>query len=346
MQHSSNPVIKHKAGLLNLAEELGNVSKACKIMGVSRDTFYRYRELAEEGGLEALLNKSRRTPNLKNRVDADTEEAVIAYSIEQPAHGQHRTSNELRKRGIFVSGSGVRSVWLRHNLENFKKRLKALEEKVQKDGIILSDAQVAALERKKEDDTACGEIETAHPGYLGSQDTFYVGTLKGVGRVYQQTFIDTYSKIAFAKLYTTKTPITSADMLNDQVLPYFDKHELPMLRVLTDRGTEYCGRVEQHDYQLYLAINDIEHTKTKARHPQTNGICERFHKTILQEFYQVTFRKKIYTSLEVLQKELDEWMEYYNNERTHQGKMCCGRTPLDTLKDGKAIWAEKNLARI
>ncbi|NIQ74029.1 MAG: IS481 family transposase [Gammaproteobacteria bacterium] len=346
MIHTNNPIIKHKAGLLNLAEELGNVSKACKVMGVSRDTFYRYQELVEEGGLDNLINKSRRTPNPKNRVDEATEKAVIEYAVEQPAHGQVRVSNELRKAGVFVSASGVRSIWLRHDLENFKKRLKALEAKVANDGIILSDAQVAALEKKKHDDEACGEIETHHPGYLGSQDTFYVGNLKGVGRIYQQTFIDTYSKVAFAKLYTTKTPITAADMLNDKVLPYFEAQDLPMLRILTDRGTEYCGRVEHHDYQLYLAINDIDHTKTKAMSPQTNGICERFHKTILNEFYQVTFRKKLYSTMEELQKDLDEWMEYYNNERTHQGKMCCGRTPLETLLDGKSIWVEKNLAQI
>lgn len=346
MYHTSNPIIKHKAGLLNLAEELGNISKACKVMGVSRDSFYRYKELNEKGGLDALINKSRRVANPKNRVDESIENEVIAYAIEQPAHGQARTSNELRKKGVFVSPSGVRSVWLRNNLENFKKRLKALEERVAKDGIILSDSQVAALEKKKQDDEACGEIETAHPGYLGSQDTFYVGNLKGVGRIYQQTFVDTYSKVAFAKLYTTKTPITAADMLNDKVLPFFGTQELPMLRILTDRGTEYCGRVEQHDYQLYLAVNDIDHTKTKAMHPQTNGICERFHKSILNEFYQVTFRKKLYSTLEELQKDLDEWINYYNNERTHQGKMCCGRTPMETLLDGKSIWAEKNLAQI
>lgn len=346
MLHTNNPIIKHKAGLLNLAEELGNVSKACKVMGVSRDTFYRYQELAQDGNLDALINRSRRTPNVKNRVDEATETAVMDYAVAEPAHGQHRTSNELRKKGIFVSGSGVRSIWLRHDLENFKKRLKALEKKVAEEGIVLTDAQIAALEKKKGDDEACGEIETAHPGYLGSQDTFYVGNLKGVGRIYQQTFVDTYSKTAFAKLYTTKTPITAADILNDKVLPYFERNELPVLRILTDRGTEYCGRVEQHDYQLYLAINDIDHTKTKAMSPQTNGICERFHKTILNEFYQVTFRKKLYDSLEALQKDLDEWMVYYNNDRTHQGKMCCGRTPQETLLDGKAIWAEKNLTQI
>lgn len=341
MLNSTDKIIKHKVGLLNLAEELGNVSKACKIMGLSRDTFYRYKNAIDEGGVESLFDQNRRKPNLKNRVDTMIEQAVIEHAIAHPAHGQHRASNELRKLGTFVSGSGVRSIWLRHDLGNFKLRLKALEAKVAEDGIVLTDDQVSALEKKKYDDESCGEIETAHPGYLGSQDTFYVGTLKGVGRIYQQTFVDTYSKVAFAKLYTTKTAITAADMLNDKVLPFFEEKELPMLRILTDRGTEYCGKAEHHDYQLYMALNDIEHTKTKVRHPQTNGICERFHKTILQEFYQVTFRKKLYGDMKELQRDLDIWMDYYNNDRTHQGKMCCGRTPMETLIDGKQIWKEK-----
>ena len=217
-----------------------------------------------------------------------------------------------------------------------------MEKHVAATGSVLTEAQVVALEKKRDDDIACGEIETAHPGYLGSQDTFYVGTMKGVGRIYQQTFVDTYSKVAFTKLYTTKTPITAADLLNDKVLPYFAEQNVPVLRILTDRGTEYCGKLEQHDYQLYLAMNDIEHTRTKAASRQTNGICERFHKTILQEFYQVTFRKKIYLSMEQLQADLDQWMAHYNDERTHQGKMCCGRrTPAETFEDGKKILLAK-----
>lgn len=341
MLHSNERIIKHKLGLLNLAEELGNVSKACQVMGLSRDTFYRYKSAVENGGVEALLEKDRRRPNLKNRTDERTESAVLAYAVEQPAHGQVRSSNELRKRGYFISPSGIRGVWLRHGLAKFRDRLKALEEKVAQEGLILTEAQVAAMEKKRQDDEAAGEIETAHPGYLGSQDTFYVGTLKGVGRIYQQTYVDTYAKVAFAKLYTTKTPITAADLLNDRVLPFFEQQGLPVLRILTDRGTEYCGKAEQHDYQLYLAINDIDHTKTKAKSPQTNGICERFHKTVLQEFYQVAFRKKLYTDLESLQADLDAWLVGYNTERTHQGKMCCGRTPMATLEDGKRIWKEK-----
>lgn len=339
----NQPIVKHKLGLLNLAEELGNVSQACKIMGVSRDTFYRYQEARAEGGVEALLQKDKRRPNLKNRVDEPIEQAVLAYALEQPAHGQVRVSNELRKRGTFISPSGVRSIWLRNGIANFKQRLLALEKHIAQTGAVLTEAQVVALERKRDDDIACGEIETAHPGYLGSQDTFYVGAMKGVGRIYQQTFVDTYSKVAFAKLYSTKTPITSADLLNDRVLPFFADQSIPLLRILTDRGTEYCGKLEQHDFQLYLAVNDIEHTRTKVASPQTNGICERFHKTILQEFYQVTFRKKIYGSIESLQKDLDAWIDHYNYERTHQGKMCCGRTPIATFKDGKRIWESKKI---
>jgi transposase InsO family protein len=341
MQSFNQNIIKHKTGLLSLAEELGNISRACKIMGFSRDTFYRYKSARDQGGVEALFSVDKRKPNLKNRVDEFTEECVVSFAIDFPAYGQVRASNELRKVGVFVSPSGVRSIWLRHKLESMKKRLTALEKKAAEDGLVLTEAQVQALERKKQDDEVCGEIETAHPGYLGSQDTFYVGTIKGVGRIYQQTFVDTYSKWAATKLYTTKTPITAADLLNDKVLPFFNSMGMGILRILTDRGTEYCGKVEEHDYELYLGLNDIEHTKTKARHPQTNGICERFHKTILQEFYQVAFRKKIYNSLEQLQTDLDLWIEHYNTKRTHQGKMCCGRTPMQTLNEAKNIWVEK-----
>lgn len=334
-------IIRNKVGLLKLAEELGNVSKACQMMGLSRDTFYRYKSAVDEGGVEALLDKNRRVPNLKNRIDERIEKRICELALEQPAYGQVRVANELRKEGLNVSPAGVRCVWQRHGLQRFALRLAALEKRAAAEGLVLTEAQVAALERKREEDQAIGEIETAHPGYLGSQDTFYVGTFKGVGRVYQQTFVDTYSKVAFAKLYTMKTPLTAADLLNDRVLPFFEEQGMGVLRVLTDRGSEYCGRADQHEYQLYLATADIDHSTTKTKSPQTNGICERFHKTVLQEFYQVAFRKKIYRDLAELQTDLDEWIERYNRERPHQGKMCCGRTPYQTFIDGKSIWTEK-----
>ena len=331
--NNTDKVIKPKLGLLKLAEMLGNVSEACKTMGYSRDSFYRFKEMYETGGEEALKEMTRRKPNRKNRVAPEVEQAVVEMAIEQPAYGQVRAANELRKRGISLSGAGVRCVWLRNDLETFKKRLKALEAKVAQDGLVLTESQVRAMEKAQEEKEAHGEIETEHPGYLGSQDTYYVGTIKGVGRIYQQTFVDTYCKVAHAKLYTDKTALAAADMLNDRVLPWYAHHGIPLLRILTDRGTEYCGKREHHEYQLYLEIEDIDHTRTKVKHPQTNGICERFHQTIQNEFYAVAFRKKIYNSLDSLQNDLDAWVEDYNERRTHQGKFCFGKTPMETFLD-------------
>ena len=333
-------VIRRKLNILELGEALGNISDACRKLGVSRQHYYDIKSAIEEEGLEGLIEKSRKVPRIGNRVSPEVERKVLDYSLEFPTQGQKRVANELMKQGIQISDGGVRSIWLRHNLQVVSLRLKRLEKWSAENEGILTESQVIALEQAKQEKEAHGEIESHHPGFLLGQDTCYIGHIKGIGKLYQQTGIDTHSNVGFAKVYPEKTALTAADFLNDKVLPFYDAQNMALLRVLTDRGSEYYGRTETHPYQLFLHLNNIEHSRTKVRHPQTNGSTERLNQTIQNEFYKVAFRKKVYTSIDEIQTDLDEFMDFYNNERTNQGKHCRGRTPMQTFEDGRSPYQQ------
>lgn len=327
---------KRKLSLLQVAEEFGNVSKACKLMGYHRDTFYEVRRAFQIGGVAALVEEKRgpRNPH-PNRVAPEIEQKILDYALTFPTHGPQRVSNELRLTATEVSPGGVRGVWLRRGIETRYKRLMRLEQHAQGDTLVLSDAQIRLLERHSVE-FRCRHVEASWPGELLNQDTFYWGTLKGVGKVYVQVVVDVFCSLAFAKVYTAKMPVTAADLLYDRVLPFYEALGVKVGAILTDNGREFCGQ-ERHPFELLLAMEDIEHRTTKIRSPRTNGFVERMNRTLLDECFRVQGRQTWYIGIDEIQRDLDRFLRYYNLERSHQGYRLKGRTPVQALMDALAI---------
>lgn len=328
---------RRKLSLLKLAEELGNVSKACQIMGYHRDSFYEIKRAFQVGGVHALVEQKRgpRGPH-PSRVSPEIEAEILQYSLDYPTRGQQRLANDLRLKGFEISPGGVRNVWLRHELETRHKRLLRLETVAQGETIVLSEQQMQLLERHSVD-FRCRHIESSRPGELLNQDTFYWGTLKGVGKVYVQVVVDVFCSLAFAKVYTSKMPITACDLLYDRVLPFYEALGVPVGAILTDNGREFCGRAEQHPYELLLAMDEIEHRTTRVRSPRTNGFVERMNRTLLDECFRVSGRTTWYLEPAEIQRDLDRFLNYYNVERTHQGYRLKGRTPAQALREALGI---------
>ena len=328
---------RRKLSLLELAHELQNVSKACRIMGYHRDTFYEVRRAFQVGGVAALVEQRRgpRHPH-PNRVSPEVEAAILDYALRHPTHGSQRVSNELRLQGVEVGPSGVRGAWLRHDLETRHKRLLRLEQVSQETTFVLSDEQIALLERHSVD-FRCRHVEASRPGELLNQDTFFWGTLKGVGKVYVQVVVDVFCSLAFAKVYTSKMPVTACDLLYERVLPFYETLGVQVGAILTDNGREFCGREETHPYELLLSMEDIQHRTTRVRSPRTNGFVERMNRTLLDECFRVAGRQTWYIEPEEIQRDLDRFLEYYNLHRSHQGYRLQGRTPAQALCEALGI---------
>jgi transposase InsO family protein len=328
---------RRKLSLLALAEELGNVSKACQIMGYHRDSFYEIRRAFQVGGVHALVEQKRgpRGPH-PSRVSPEIEAEILRYSLEHPTRGQQRVANDLRMQGHQVSPGGVRNVWLRHDLGTRHKRLLRLETVAQGETLVLSEEQMRLLERHSVD-YRLRHVESSRPGELLNQDTFYWGSLKGVGKVYVQVIVDVFCSLAFAKVYTSKMPITACDLLYDRVLPFYEELGVEVGAVLTDNGREYCGRPDGHPYELLLAMDGIEHRTTKIRSPRTNGFVERMNRTLLDECFRVSGRTTWYLEVDEIQRDLDRFLAYYNLERSHQGYRLKGRTPAQALREALGI---------
>ena len=322
--------------LLQIAEKLRNVSEACRRHGVSRSQFYEYKRAFQERGFEGLIDKAPIPKTFPNETPPEVKEKLIETSLKHPAWGPIHVSDHLRLQSVTVSPGTVRNIWLKENMETKYKRLLRLEQEKNGKDVDLTEEQIKLLEKAN----PCfreRHVESSYPGYLLSQDTFMVGTLKGIGRIYLQAVVDTYGSYAFGKLYTSKLPETAVDILYDRVLPFYEEQGLDVEHILTDNGREYCGRPMIHPYQIFLEFTNIKHRRTKIATPRTNGFVERFNRTVLDEFFRETFRNKFYGSVDELQKDLDHWLHYYNHERPHRGYRNMGRRPIETIEKGKSV---------
>ncbi len=334
---ASSQRTKRKLSLLQLAEELGNVSKACQLMGYHRDSFYEIKRAFQTSGVAGLVEQRRgpRSPH-PNRVSPEVETAILDFCLKHPTKGAQFVANQLRLQGVEVSPSGVRGVWQRHELLTRHQRLLRLEAHASDTTFMLSDEQIRLLERAGSD-VLPQHVESSGPGELLNQDTFYWGTLKGVGKVYVQVVVDTFCSLAFAKVYTSKMPVTAADTLYDRVLPFYEALGIPVQAVLTDNGREFCGVKQQHPYELLLAMEGIEHRRTKIASPRTNGFVERMNRTLLDECFRIAGRQTWYITPAEIQRDLDTFLRYYNLERSHQGYRLKGRTPTQALRDALQV---------
>ena len=331
---TKDKVARRKLSMLELASELNNVSKACRIMGYSRQQFYEIRRNFQTYGAEGLLDRlpGARGPH-PNRVAPEIEAAILDHALDHPGHGALRVAQELMLKGVQVSSGGVRGVWSRHGLLTKHERLLRLETATAERKIALSDEQIRLLERFSPEFRE-RHIEAHHTGDLVAVDTFFVGTLKGVGKVYLQTAIDCHSRHAWARLYPNKMPLTAVHLMNSDVLPSFEKHKAKITTVLSDNGREFCGRPDRHPYELFLQLEGIEHRTTRVNRPQSNGFVERLHRTLLDEHFRVEGRRTWYDTIEEMQKALDRYLKTYNHGRPHQGRGMNGRTPQKAFVDG------------
>jgi transposase InsO family protein len=331
MSTAEKKVANQRLSLIKLAEALGNVSEACRRRGIDRTSFYEFKRRFQTHGFDGLNDLPPIPNSHPQTTPPEVVEKVLATSLTHPAWGCRRISGMLKLDGISISSVTIQNILTKHDMRTMYDRLLKIEDKTLKEGITLTAEQIQYLEQNN----PCfreRHIESSRPGELLAQDTFYVGRIKGVGQVYLQVIVDTYGSYAFGHLYISKVPECSVEILHNEVLEQYRKWGLSIKAILTDNGTEYCGN-DKHPYELYLALNDIEHRRTKVRRPRTNGFVERFNKTALNEFFRAAFREKFYETVDSLQEDFDEWLKHYNTERPHQGYRNNGKRPFDTIKE-------------
>ena len=328
---AEHKLARGRLSVLELAEALGNVSEACRRRGISRTQFYEYKRRFQTHGIDGLKDLPPVHKSHPMSTPEEVQQKIVQMSLSHPAWGCNRISDQLRLQNVSVSAPTVQNILNKKGIGSRYERWLRLEQETAQKEVELTAEQVSFIEKQN----PCfreRHVESSRPGELLNQDTFFVGHLKGVGKVYLHAVVDTYSSYAFGFLHVSKQPEAAVAVLHNEALPFYSEKDLEVENVLTDNGKEFCGS-EGHPYRIYLELNEIGHRTTKVRHPQTNGFVERFNRTMLDEFFRKAFREKLYESVEALQKDLDEWLYYYNRERPHQGYRNMGRRPIERIDE-------------
>lgn len=326
---AATKLARQRLSVLELAAQLGNAAEACRRRGMDRTSFYEWKRRFQTHGFEGLKDLPPIHRSHPQTTPPETVERIKALALEHPAYGCNRIEALLALEGRRVSAITVQKILNDHGLGSRYDRWLALEQANAEQPIEFTGEQVAFLEKLN----PCfreRHVESQAPGELLCADTFFVGSLKGVGKVYLHAVVDTYGSYAFGFLHVSKQPEAAVAVLHNEVLPFYEDLGLTVSAVLTDNGREFCG-TDTHPYELYLALNGIEHRKTKVRTPRTNGFVERFNGTVLDEFLRVKMRERFYDSVDALQADLDAWLVHYNTERPHLGYRNQGRRPIETI---------------
>lgn len=302
------------------ADRIGNVRAACRVFNISPTTFYAWKRRADRYGLAGLRPRSRRRSTQPNQTPPWQTEIILAEAISRPTLGPARLLEHLEDRGVDLSASGVHKVLARHGLSRASERVGALAQ-------ITAAADGTATEEALEGEFGFCHF-AAYPGDLAALDTFYVGKLKGVGKVWQFTAVDTATRWAVIWLHAGERTAQAAAAFLDVAIDRFAQAGIELSGVLTDRGHEFKGRT----FQNHASDLGIEQTFTPPRSPNFNAVCERFQGTVLEEFYRPAFHRQFFTSAAALDAQLQPWLDRYNTRRRNHGDFMAGRRPIDLLQ--------------
>jgi transposase InsO family protein len=329
VKDASEKIALQRLRTLKLAEELKNISEACRRGSMDRTSFYEWKRRYQLHGLDGLLDQPPVPKSHPKTTPTHVRDAVIELSFKHPSWGSKRAALELTAEGMTISNWTVQSILNKAKLGTRFERMLRLEAEALK-GAELPKDQIELIEKLN----PCFKerhIQSKKPGDLVGFDTFFVGTFKGIGRVYLYTAVDTFGSYAFGMLATARTALCAAQLLYGQVIPFYEAHKLKFEAALSDNGTEFCG-TQEHAFEEVLYLSGIKHKRTRVRRPQSNGFTERFHRTILDEFFRTEMRRRTFDSLESLELAVQQWLCYYNLERPHQGYRNMGKTPYQIVE--------------